>query len=153
LKGAVKLKEAIETRSLTALTKAISLLADELGYQLKPPYTELSKLNAKEENDKFALHFEARLYLHHTSIAGKMEGLIFSVQFYGDALSDSPVPPLPDLFYAGVVESLHIFGYGSRWKGTTTQLPHELSSSLEVPPSRVYDLSVDGFLELLGGKV
>jgi len=152
MKGTVKLKEAIETRSLTALTKAISLLADELAYQLRPPYTELSKLNAKEENERFTLHFEAKLYLHYASLAGKEEGLIFQIQFNGDALSDSPVPPLSDLFYAGVVETLHIFGYGSRWKGTVIQLQQELSSNVEVPPTTVYELEADGFLALLEGK-
>lgn len=152
MKGAVKLKEAIETRSLTALTKAISTMADELAYQLKPPYTELSKLNAKEQDERFRLHFEAKLHLHYSSLAGKEEGLIFTIQFHGDAFSDSPVPPLPDLFYAGIVESLHIFGYGNRWNGTGIQLQEELSRNLEIPPTSVFELAVDRFYELLEGE-
>jgi hypothetical protein len=152
MKGAVKLKEAIETRSLTSLTKAISLLADELAYQLKPPYTELSKLNAKEEDERFRLHFEAQLHLHYSSLVGKGEGLIFAIQFHGDAFSDSPVPPLPDLFYAGIMESLHIFGYGDRWNGTGIQLQQELSRNLEIPPTTVYEIAVDRLYELLEGK-
>jgi len=62
------LREAIERKSLTALTKAISKLADELAYHLKPPYTEIIEFKAKEEDERYNVHFSAISRLSYTSM-------------------------------------------------------------------------------------
>jgi hypothetical protein len=149
MKDILKLKEALTAKSLTALTKAISELAEQMAYQLRPPFTEMLAFKAKEKQDRFVIHFGAVLHLHYASLAWKKEGLIFRIRFQGDALSDTPHPALPDLFYAGVIESLEIFGYGDSWKGRERQLEPELSKQLEVPSTMVNELDLDRFYELL----
>ncbi len=149
MKGAKKLKEAIDTKSLTALTKAIGLAGDELAYQLKPPYTELLELRAKEEDEKFNLHFRAKLHLHYSSRTKREEGLVFMIQFSGDAFSDTPVPALSDLFYAGIVELLQIYGYGDGWNGTATQFGEELSKSLELPATAIREVKLNRLYKVL----
>ena len=101
MKGVTEFKEALESKSLTALTKALSEIADQLAYQLKPPYTEILDFRAREQSGRFSVHFSAKLYLHYSSLASQVEGLLFIIQFGGDALSDTPTPPSDELFYAG----------------------------------------------------
>lgn len=100
------LEAAITERSLTALTKALGELADQLGYQLKPPYTEVLNLKATEQGNRFTIRFSAKLHLHYSSLEHRDEGLIFVVKFGGEAPADSPEPPIHELFYAAAVDSL-----------------------------------------------
>ncbi len=152
MKGVSELKDALQTKSLTALTKALSELADALAYQLKPPHTEILEFKAQEEAGGFTLHFEARLHLHYSSLGSSQEGLIFAIRFSGDALSDSPTPPIDELFYAGVVESLRVYGYGSRWKSGTIMEPPESMKNLEVAAEEISEIDVGHFYQLLLGS-
>ena len=127
-----KLKSAIRTKSLTAITKALGDLAERLGYQLKPPYTEVMNFRAKEAEERFTVEFTAKLHLHYSSLARADEGLVFVVAFSGEALTDSPTPPIRELFYAATVNSLSMYGYGSRWPGNTIKTPAEYHENLEV---------------------
>lgn len=149
MKGVSELKEALQAKSVTALTKALSELAAELAYELKPPYTEILEFKAKEENDMFAVHFQAELDLHYSNLASQQEGLVFVIQFGGDAFSDSPTPPIHELFYAGVVESFSIYGYGSRWKGTAITADQKFMRNLEVSSKTLNDIDGDRFFQLL----
>lgn len=149
MNGASRLKQALETKSLTALTKALGEIAQEFAFQLKPPYTEILEFKAKEEAGRFALHFRAKLYLHYSRLADPQSGLIFVIRFDGDALSDSPAPPLPDLFYAGNVGLFRVYAYGTRWKGEPTIGRLEFVESLELPAETLYEIGVDRFCELL----
>jgi hypothetical protein len=152
MKGISELKEALQTKSLTALTKALSELADVLGYQLRPPHTEILGFKGQEEGEGFALHFEAELHLHYSSLGSSQEGLIFAVRFSGDALSDSPALPIHELFYAGVVESFTVYGYGSKWKGRTMMKPPESMKNLEVVAEEISEIDVGRFYQLLLGS-
>jgi hypothetical protein len=143
MNGVSAFKEALETKSLTALTKALSELAEGLAYHLKPPYTEILDFKAKEEGSQFAVHFEARLHLHYSNLGNNPEGLIFTIKFGGDALSDSPTPPIHELFYAGVAECLRVYGYGSKWKGTTITTPEEFMKNPEVASKTISLIDID----------
>ena len=111
------LKEALQSKSLTRFTKAVNEAAKGLAFQLKPPYTEILEFKAREQAGRFHIQFAARLHLHYASLRTKGEGLVFTIKFNGEALSDSPGPSIDQLFYAAVVRSLQISGYGSRWAG------------------------------------
>ncbi len=105
MKGVKEVEAALKTKSLTALTQALSELCEELAYQLKPPYTEILQFRAQEESERFAVEFNARLYLHYASLGSCPEGLVFTISFGGPAIADSPAPPIHELFYAALVES------------------------------------------------
>ena len=152
MKAVTDLREALQTKSLTALTKALSELADVLAYELKPPNTEILKFKAQEDGADFALTFEALLHLHYSSVGSHPEGVIFAVRFSGDALSESPTPPIHELFYAGVVESFRVYGYGTRWKGKTILKPPELMKNLDVSVEEISEVDVDYFYQLLGSR-
>ena len=75
--------------------------------------------------------------------------MIFATKFDGDALSDSPTPPIHELFYAGVVESFQVYGYGSRWTGTIVAIPDDLAKNLEVASKTISAIDIDRFYQLL----
>ena len=127
-----ELESAIRTKSLTAITKALGDIAARLGYQLKLPYTEVLNFRAKEAEERFTVKFTAKLHLHYSSLARGDEGLVFAIAFSGEALTDSPTPPIHELFYAATVDSLSIYGYGSKWPGNTIKTPPEYRENLEV---------------------
>lgn len=147
MKDGKELSEAVKAKSLTGLTKALSHLAEGLGYEMKPPFTQIIEFKAKEESGRFALRFEARLGLHYCNLASRDEGLVFLVQFGGSALSDSPSPPIHELFYAGVVRSFHVYGYGGAWKGNAIAEPQDFAEELEVSAKFLKEIEVDRFLE------
>ena len=142
------LKEALESKSLTALTKAIGRIANSLAYGLKPPHTELLQLTSKEEGDGYSTHFEARLHLHYCT---RENGLVFKIEFGGDALSDTPSPLLHDLFYAAVVKQVNVYGYGPAWSGKTIATPQEFKQHLEVNSPTVKEIEMKEFFDILQG--
>ena len=149
MKGVKELKEAVKSKSLTALTKALSQIADALAYQLKPPFTQIIEFKAKEQAGRFALRFEAELGLHYCSLTRHQEGLVFVIRFGGGAVSDSPSPPIHELFYAGVVRSFRVYAYGDQWKGHTITPSQVIMRELEVSSKRLTELEVDSFLQQL----
>jgi hypothetical protein len=149
MQGVTEFKQALEDKSLTALTTALRDIADQLGYQLKPPYTQILDFKAMEQSGRFGVHFRAKLYLHYSSLASQVEGLLFIIQFGGDALSDTPTPPADELFYAGMVESIRVHAYGSKWTGPTITVSQEVSKNLEVPSMPLADIDVDRFVQQL----
>lgn len=139
-----KLEEAIQSRSLTSTTKALRELADELGYQLKPPYTKVLSLSGKEEGDRFTIRFEAELCLHYSGLQNQQqEGLVIVIHFGGKALADSPGPPIHELFYAAAIESVSAYGYGSRWHGKTMPTPKEYRENVEIPVDKLNEIELD----------
>ncbi len=152
MKGASALRDAVQSKSLPKLTKALSELADELAYQLKPPYTEILRLKAKEEAGHFDVDFAARLHLHYSSLSTNEEGLVFTIKFGGEAFADSPNPPIHELFYAAVVESIRVYGYGSRWRGRTITTPQEVARNLEVTSQTLDEIAMDDFYRMLEGR-
>ncbi|MGD0689813.1 MAG: hypothetical protein ABSA50_08585 [Candidatus Bathyarchaeia archaeon] len=148
MQGVTEFKEALESKSLTALTTALRDIADQLAYQLKPPYTEILDFRAREQSGRFSVHFRAKLYLHY-SLASQVGGLLFIIQFGGDALSDTPTPPSDELFYAGMVESFRVHAYGSKWIGPTITVSQEVAKNLEVPSKVLADIDVDRFVQQL----
>jgi hypothetical protein len=141
------LRGAIQSRKLDSVTRALDDVREWLGYQLKPPYTEVVRLRAEEEPQRFAIEFAARLHLHYSSRQTEEEGLVFSVQFSGEAYTDSPSPPIDELFAAGVVDSFEVYGYGARWEGQTVSTPAELLQELEIPSVTLNRLSIQDFLK------
>ena len=73
------LQDALQERRLTAVTKALSELTERLAYQLRPPYTEVMHFLAREEDDRYAIEFAAKLHLHYSSLGKQNEGLVFTV--------------------------------------------------------------------------
>jgi hypothetical protein len=142
------LKEALESKSLTGLTKAIGKVADNLAYRLKPPHTDVLQLTAKQEAEGYSVHFEARLRLHYCS---REDGLVFAIEFGGDALSDTPSPLLHDLFFAAVIKQIRVYGYGSAWKGKTIKTPQEFTQHLEVTSPTINELNMKEFCDILQG--
>ncbi len=149
MKGVSTLRDTVQSKSLPKLTKALSELADELAYQLKPPYTEILRLKAKEEAGRFDVDFAARLHLHYSSLSTSQEGLVFTIQFGGETFADSPNPPIHELFYAAVVESIRVYGYGSKWKGRTITTPQEIAKNLEVTSQTLNEITMDDFHRML----
>jgi hypothetical protein len=143
------LKEALQSKSLTRLTKAISASADGLAYQLKPPYTEILEFKAKEGDGRVHVHFAAILHLHYASLQRRGEGLVFTIKFGGEALSDLPSPPIDELFYAAAVQSLHISGYGARRTGESTNVSKEMAENLELPSTRLRSLTLEDFRKMV----
>ena len=127
-----QLQDALQTRRLTTVTKALGELGEKLAYQLRPPYTEILQFKASEEDDRFAVEFSAKLHLHYANLQNRDEGLVFLLQFSGEASADSPNPPIHDLFDAGVVDSLLVYGYGSRWMGRSEETPRPFAENLDV---------------------
>jgi hypothetical protein len=140
------LRVALESREVNTVTQALSELAEKLAYRLKPPYTEIIKVKAKEEGNNFAIRFSAKLHLHYASLRNQDEGLVFTLQFSGQALADSPNPPVDQLFAAGVMDAMSVYGYGRNWPGETIPTPNQLSEKLEVRSRTLNRISIDDLL-------
>jgi hypothetical protein len=141
-----KLRVALQSREVSLVTQALSELAEKLSYQLKPPYTEVMQLKAKQEGNRFAIQFSAKLHLHYSSLQAQDEGLVFTLQFSGEAYADSPDPPVDELFAAGVADSLFVCAYGRNWPGQTIHTPDQLTQNLEVKSRTLNRISIDDFL-------
>lgn len=139
----------MRTTSLHAIAKAVGHLAEEAGFQLQPPYTEMRELKAREEGERFAVQFTGRTYLHHSSLEKQNEGFVLAVEFSGRAYADSPTPPLHELFNAAVIDSILVYGYGRRWKGKTIVTPIEFAKNLEVTSSELTKVEIEDFLQAL----
>jgi hypothetical protein len=126
------LQGALQERRLTTVTKALSELAERLAYQLRLPYTEVLHFIAREADDRYAIEFAAKLHLHYSSLERQNEGLVFTLEFEGDAYADSPNPSLHELFYAAVVNSVSSCAYGTGWQGKSIPTPPEFAENLEV---------------------
>jgi len=144
-----RLEAAIAERSLTGLTKALGELANQLGYQLKLPYTEILNFKAIEQGDRFTIRFSAKLHLHYSSFEHRDEGLIFVVKFGGEALAESPEPPIHELFYAAIVDSLSVYGYGSRWHGEILRTPAEYGKNLDITAEYLNQIQLARLYQLL----
>lgn len=142
-----KLEEALQTKQLTAITKALSEIANALAYELRPPYTEVLHFAARFENERYAIEFTAELSLQYSSSERQDEGLVFTVQFKGEAYADSPNPPIDELFYAGEVDSLLLYGYGTRWSGESIATPRKFSENLEVHSPSLVIIRLSDFIE------
>ena len=144
-----KIKSAIQSKSLTELTKAISELGDELAYRLTAPNTEITQFLAKEENSGYSVHFSASLQLCYSSLS-MAEGVIFVIDFDGDAMSEEPTPPIHELFYAAIVRTITIYAYGEKWSGRSVPTPPELSHLLDLNDPMIMILSLDDFYKQSG---
>ena len=147
-----KIRNSIQTKSLNQLTKTLGEIADILAFQLKPPYTEIKQFKAQEDDDRYSLQFQGTLRLPYQSLERHDEGLIFYVDFAGEAMSDLPNPPIHELLYAASVTSLTMFGYGERWPGEIVEAQGELLNGLEVPGSTVKKVMLDSLLVILDEK-
>lgn len=148
MKGVEELREAVQAKSLTATTKALAEIAERLGYQLKPPFTQIIEFKAKEQSNGFVLRFEAKLGLHYCSLTNR-EGLVFVIQFGGTALSDSPSPPIHELFYAGVARRFQAYGYGDAWKGHPGGADDRVITELDVPSRVLNAIPTDYFFQTI----
>jgi len=142
-----KLRVALQNREVTSVTQALNEIAEKLAYQLKPPYTEVMELKAKQEENRFAIEFSAKLHLHYSRLQTQDEGLVFTLQFSGEAYADSPNPPIDELFASGVADSLFVYGYGSNWPGQTISTPDQLTQNLEVKSRTLNRMSIDDLLK------
>jgi len=147
-----KFRNSIQTKSLSQLTKTLGEIADLLAFQLKPPYTEIKQFKAQEEDDRYFLRFQGTLRLPYQSLERPDEGLIFYVDFAGEAMSDVPNPPIYELLYAASVTSLTIFGYDDRWPGESAEAQRDLLNGLEVPDSTVKKVKLDSLFVILDEK-
>jgi hypothetical protein len=142
---------ALQSGRMVAVMGALEDVRRWLGYEPKPPYHEMVesraglRFGADPTLRPLTVKFTARLYLHYTSVRAGSEGLVFAVRFSGTDYSDSPFPPVEELFPRGSVDSFEVYGYGSRWKGQAVSTPEELLHKLEIPPS-LNRLSVQEFL-------
>jgi hypothetical protein len=140
-------KRALKSKSPTGLTKALSQKAGELGYRLRSPYTVVTDFRAKQQSGGYSVSFNAKLYLHYSALDNRTEGLLFIVQFGGKALSNTPNPPADELFYAGVVKSVRVYGYGSRWVGPEATVSQEIMDNLELPSKSIMNIGPDRFVK------
>ena len=125
------LQDALQTKRLAAVTKALSELAERLAYQLRSPYAKVLHFIAREEDDRYAIEFAAKLHLHYSILGKQNKGLVFTLEFEGDAYADSPNPSLHELFYAAVVNSVSSYAYGPGWHGKSIPTPPEFAENLE----------------------
>jgi hypothetical protein len=153
MESALRLQVALESARLNSLTRALSELAGKMAYQIKPPYTEVVHLRAREELRRFAIQFSAKLHLHYSSLRTHDEGLVFTVGFSGEAYADSPNPPIDELFAAGLVDSFIVYGYGKRWSGRTIPTPDQFAKNLEVTSRTLNQISTSDFLARIEAEV
>jgi len=144
-----KFRNSIQTKSLNELTKTLGEVAELLAFQLKSPYTEIKRFKAQEEDDRYFVQFQGTLRLPYQSLECPDEGLIFYVDFAGEAISDLPNPSIHELLYAASVTSLTIFGYGDRWSGEVAEVQREVLNGLEVRDSTVKRVRLDSLLLIL----
>jgi len=147
-----RLQDALQSRRLDSVTQALGELAEKLAYQLKPSYTEVIHLRAEEDRHHFAIQFSAKLHLHYSSLQSRDEGLVFTVQFSGEAYADSPNPPIHELFAAGLLDSFVVYGYGRKWAGQVIATADQFWQNLEVPSRTVNQIPTDDFLEKIGAE-
>jgi len=124
-------REAIRTKSLATLTKTIGKLTIELSYRLTPPYTEITEFKSKGYDNRYRIRFSGISCLNYEA-ESTHEGLVFAIDFGGDAFSDVPTPPTHELFYAGRIRTLKVYGYGDNWKGRKIRTPMKLQKSLDL---------------------
>lgn len=96
---ASKPQNSLKKKSLTSLTKGLGGLADQLAYQLKLPYTDLTRFTSKEDGERYLIEFAGQLSLHYSSLERKDEGLVFQVGFSGVVLTETPTPQMHELFH------------------------------------------------------
>jgi len=144
----LKPQNPLQSKSLTSLTKSLGELADRLTYQLKVPYTNLSRLTSKEDGKQYLIEFSGQLSLHYSGLESKDEGLVFEVGFSGNALADTPTPQMHELFYVAQVESVHAWGYGKRWKGKSIETPKRYRENIEVSVPRLTKIPLDALNDL-----
>jgi hypothetical protein len=149
MKRTAKLMEAVQSRSVSAITKAVADLADEIDFQLKPPYTELKEFKAREEGERFIIRFAAKLCLHYSGFGKRSEGFVLVVEFSGEAFAESPSPPLHELFYAEKAEMLSVYGYGGLWRGEAIATPVEFAKNLEVNSPALVQMNLQDFYRIL----
>jgi len=145
-------REAIKTKSVATLTKAIGKLADELAYHLTLPYTEIMEFKSKEHADRYRIHFSAISRLSYNPSKTQNEGLVFAMGFSGIAISDIPAPPIHELFYAGKITTLKVYGYGNSWTGKRTRTPVELQQSLDLKIATVNFINIEDFCTQLNSR-
>jgi hypothetical protein len=145
---ASRLESDLQSKKLNSVTKTLGELAQRLGYQLKPPFTEVIHLKARDEEDRFAVHFSARLHLHYSN-PQVLEGLVFAITFGGGDYADSPDPPVDELFATGVIGSLVICGYGKSWPGQGIRTPQELADRLELRSPTLNKIASADFLQMI----
>lgn len=145
-------REAIRTKSLSALTKAIGRLTDELSYRLTPAYTEITEFRSKEYDNRYRIHFSAISRLNYEAERTRDEGLIFVIDFGGDAFSDVPNPPTHELFYAGRIRTLKVYGYGDKWTGRKIRTPMKLQKSLDLKIAYLRLINNKAFCEQLKSR-
>jgi hypothetical protein len=145
---ASKLDHDLRSKKLTFVTKTLGEVAQRFGYRLKPPFTEVVHLEAQAEEDRFVIHFSAKLHLHYSDPQTN-EGLVFTITFGGESYADSPDPPLDELFATGMIDSFVVYGYGSRWGGQTSRTPQELADRVEVRSATLNKISLDDFLDMI----
>jgi hypothetical protein len=143
-----KIQNPLQSRSLTSLTKGLGELADRLRYQLKLPYTELTRLTSKEDGKQFLIEFAGQLSLHYSSLERNDEGLVFQVGFSGIAIADTPTPEVHELFNAAQAESVHAWGYGKRWRGKSIETPKMFRENIEVAAPRLTNIQLDALSNL-----
>lgn len=140
-------KDALGSKKIVPLTKALNELAEESGWQLRPPHSEILKFRATEENEFYEVSFKARVSLHYSNREKQAEGIVFTMEFSGDAYADSPNPAIDELFYAGQIDSITVYAYGTHWKGETIQTPKDFAENLEVPSETLTIVPIGEFLE------
>jgi hypothetical protein len=145
-------REAIESKSVTTLTNAIGKLAEELAYHLTLPYTEIIEFKSKEQADRYRIHFSAISRLSYSPSKTLNEGLVFALDFEGDAISDIPAPPIHELFYAGKITTLKVYGYGDNWVGKRIRTPVELQQSLDLKIANVNFINIEDFCTQLNSR-
>lgn len=146
------LRQAIKTKSVAILTKVIGRLAEELAYRLTLPHTEIIEFKSKKYVDRYRIHFSAISRLSYNASKTQDEGLVFAINFGGDAISDMPVPPIHELFYAGKITSLRVYGYGDNWVGKRIRTPVELRQLLDLKIATVNLIKIQDFCSQLNSR-
>jgi hypothetical protein len=145
-------REAVRAKSLATLTKAIGKLTDELSYRLTPPYTEITEFKSKEYDNRYRIHFSGISRLNYEAESSQDEGLVFAIDFGGDAFSDVPTPPTHELFYAGKIRTLKIYGYGGNWTGRMIRTPTRLQKSLDLKIAHLHMINNKAFCNQLKSR-
>ncbi len=140
------LREALQLKQLNLLTKAVGEIAQKHEYNLKPPFTEITRLRAEQEDRGYAIEFSATLNLHYTALPLQNEGLVFSVRFSGYTHADSPNPPVQELFSSAIVDDFVVYGYGNDWPGQMVSTPERFLRHLEVPALAVSVILTETFV-------
>ncbi len=95
------------------------------------------------------MNFAAKLHLHYSSSQSNHEGLIFTIESNGETLTDSPNPPIHELFYAAVLEGFKVYGYGHGWEGKLISTPGQFTVNLEVTAQTLKEMEIENFYRML----